>query len=690
MDTILLDTKHQICWLSYDYLQNNGILKDTINKWSIREVSERKYLNGRAYINYDTIPEPTRKKLPSKEEIKAEYNRQRIRDLEVWFTDELQTAYKSPRTVEWANIILNDETYSRLKREEITECARRAAVVERAAYIQDHTTRQGALIALFYAYCSLFPNDYSMKNRFCMALKQAREKGVLSVVIDKRRFRKLPPKYTGVYYALAEGILGDRRAFDIPMCHEMLEEACISLDLKTPSVDWLKRYYKTNRNRIDTERLGKTAYEKKNGLYAKIIPALHRNSQWLLDGWEIPIYGKRPNVKGGWELYFKYVLIAVMDAHSRKIIGYEIAESENTVSILEALERAVKTTGVLPYEIVTDNHAFNKTCEAANVKAAFDKIGVSWTVDSNPRRKAILERAFRTLGDKHFKKHYGYIGQGVKTKMETGRTQQELIDEYTKNSSRFLTFEQIAAVTVSVIADYNSKSKKSLGESPDTRYEKSEQPNCFPVDEFTLAALFCKQTEYKVVHGQITIKRGMNTYEYQLPSAYSSQWNGRTAGVRYSDLERIYLYDPETNDPICSMEPKTEIHGAKADRTEEDMKNLYKNSGRIKGNNAKDRKRKDAIFNEADTINPDAIDTINKVKAPKDLVRQLGHDKELRKLVTDRGINIAKITEFPKTDMIECKRVKKKENKSPFAPKGEVEISILNMEKLAGVRGSRQ
>jgi hypothetical protein len=682
MIDIYLDSNGQAVWLSYEYLQSKEILRDTINKWSTRDICTRMYLNGRAYIKYDTIPEPTRAKLLTMEGIRAEYNRKKIENTVYIFTKELQAAYKSMQFPVYVREIQSNTENSKLKDEQVREFARKACVIEHVLWLHQEYHRPNKLEALFYAYSSIYPNDYSMKNRFCMMLKKAREEGILSVAIDKRIFRELAPKYTAVHIQLAEAFLSDSRNFSIRACHEKIVDACNELNMSAPSFWWVRDYYRANKQFIDTERFGKANHEKENGLYAKIIPAKNRNTQWQMDGWEIPIYGKRLNNKGGWEIYCKYVLVAVMDAHSRKMIGYCVAESENTAAILKALEIAVKNTGVLPFEIVADNHSFNKTKEAAHIKAAMDKIGVKWTVDSNPRRKAILERSFRTLGEMHFKDEYGYIGQGVRSKMKGGRMPQELIDEYTKNQSRFLTWEQITTITMRCILDYNAKEKPTTKQSPNQRYELSKDKCSYAVSEFTRMSLFCKQSEFKVQHGQITIKRGMYTYEYQIPSAYSTPYNGKTVGVLYHDFDEIYLFDLETNEPICSVKEKNEIHGAAGDQSETDTQNLYKNTGRMKGNQSKECKRKNAIDNGADTINPNAIDTINKIKTPKELVKTLEQNKELQKLVIEQDVNTAKVTDLPEISAIKYKRanIKDNANKSPFAPKNIAEIGKIVIE----------
>jgi hypothetical protein len=71
-----------------------------------------------------------------------------------------------------------------------------------------------------------------------------------------------------------------------------------------------------------------------------------------------------------------------------------------------------------------------------------------------PRRKAILEPAFRTLGENHCKKCFGYLGQGVKSRSKYAVTQQELKDIYNKPGNA-PDFNRVVATTVCVVDEYN-------------------------------------------------------------------------------------------------------------------------------------------------------------------------------------------------------------------------------------------
>lgn len=210
-------------------------------------------------------------------------------------------------------------------------------------------------------------------------------------------------------------------------------------------------------------------------------------------------------------------------------------------------------------------------------------LGVTWTVDSNPKRKAILEKTFRMLGENHLKECFGYIGGGIKSRKKNTVTQQELKDIYSKPEN-MLGYDQLCAIVCTAIHTYNTSVRKSLGVSPEERYSKSEQPHSIKADEFTYLPLFHHQTAHKIANGQITIRRGLHKYEYQLPAKYSAEYNGKQVGVVYANLDEIYLFDLKTERGICSVEQKIAIHGALANQTQADHDNLMRNTGRIKGN----------------------------------------------------------------------------------------------------------
>jgi hypothetical protein len=280
-DLIYIDVKHQVYWLSYGYFIKHGIPEDSFMNWSKRDVCERKYIDGRVYINYDTIPEPSRLKLPDREGIEQEYKRLKYINDEDRYFKWLKEVYEGMRVGFWRNQILS--LYPELSNEKLLEFARRASVFEETVRI--HTAlfrRESANSALFHALNRIFPDKgYTHMSRFCMTIEKARREGVLSVAVDTRSLRKVKPRYKEDYQALALALLSDPRAFDVVDCYDMFVEGCQYMKVdKIPSWDWFRLYWRKNQDIIRPGRDGKTVHDKETANYAKIIPA----RMWVISG----------------------------------------------------------------------------------------------------------------------------------------------------------------------------------------------------------------------------------------------------------------------------------------------------------------------------------------------------------------------------------------------------------------------
>jgi len=72
-------------------------------------------------------------------------------------------------------------------------------------------------------------------------------------------------------------------------------------------------------------------------------------------------------------------IFVVLDACTRRIIGFDITTTgEDRFMVMNALKMAIRYTGYIPYEIVSDNFSANKTEEIKNVQAELQKFGTKW------------------------------------------------------------------------------------------------------------------------------------------------------------------------------------------------------------------------------------------------------------------------------------------------------------------------
>jgi hypothetical protein len=223
--TIYIDYKNATYWLCYEWFLKHDVLETTISQWSKRDNCRRRMIDGRAYIDYDSVPERTRVKLPTKAEIRKEQSEAYTKETEQTFIELLEAAKTDIRNGHWRNEI--KAAYPALKWEKVVEFARRATVFEEVLRIDSLIRQNGREHgALFRAFNHVFPEKgYSQKPRFYMAMTKAKEQGIVSVAVDTRALRNDGSPYKEDYRGLAMAILGDRRAFPVVDCYDMFIEA---------------------------------------------------------------------------------------------------------------------------------------------------------------------------------------------------------------------------------------------------------------------------------------------------------------------------------------------------------------------------------------------------------------------------------------------------------------------------------
>lgn len=125
-------------------------------------------------------------------------------------------------------------------------------------------------------------------------------------------------------------------------------------------------------------------------------------------------------------------LFVVMDVHSRKIVGYSTGKTENHTLAIDALRKAVETTGYLPFEIVSDNGSCFKHEKFKILEQYIAIFGSNFRrhKPDSPREKAHVERFFSTFQTVICKGKPGYIGEGIKSRREEGRPAKEVLGKH--------------------------------------------------------------------------------------------------------------------------------------------------------------------------------------------------------------------------------------------------------------------
>lgn len=664
-----METSKKELYVSYSFLLSKNISQNTIDNWRKRGLSIVKKIGINAYILYDSIPAPTREKLPSKEAIIKELERKRDEDSIDYFYEILYKAKEN-------NFSLYRDVYSKhFNDERVVEYSKKHAVIEEILTIRYEYKEEGTRCPsrdIWKAYCRIYPEDY-VYEYFLNIMKKAENEGIERILI--KQSVPVKRKFDVRYTKMIIDCLSSKKKYNQPQIFDKICKACEKKGWEKPSLSWVKLkirdYYLFGgaRDGVNYEFYNRRPY-------LGVLNAQNANSQWQIDGWRLPFYMK------GFETL---TLFWVIDSYSKKVLGSFIDSSENTETILKGLASAVKETGVLPFEIVSDNHSFNQTKEAQDFKERLSKIGVTWTVSMNPRRKSNVERSFRTFGDDFCKNEYGYIGQGIKTRMKNGKPSQEYIDKAVKNP---LTREQIVLIAGRCIEEYNNKIG-SDGKSPNMRYEEavndeSRKKKSFAVSDLDVLSLFIRRSEAIARRGQITIERGGVKYEYVMNAKQYVKYNNKRFGIRYASFDQIYIYDIDTDKFLDCLQRKKYAHGALADQTEDDIKLINKHSGRLRGIENAIKKEQEKIYKEAVSIDPDAAYIMNPLLTPKADFEEYKRNGNLMRFADRHGIRPEDVPEIN----VECEKEtkepeyrKRRKAESPFHCEKRMAIDLSSLDE---------
>ena len=646
--------KHKDCfYISHKWLVSIGIKETTIGNWTERNQSVVIYDNNYAYVLYDSIPAPTRAKLPSRETLERLYKDSQIDQLTQKYFREMEYAQNR-------NFPAHIELYKQIgvKFDDRAAYAKKHAVWEviLSYYSEDGLVHD--LRELHRAYDMLYPGQY-IYNSMSRAIKKAKEEGIENILVKKHGGGR-KKDFDAVVDAWVMQALSSGKKYSRVKIHKIVCELCEETGRKTPSLTTIKDKVKELLPLVNEGRTGKDSHFYNKLPYQGIQKAENSNDSWQLDGWRLPFYMKD---------FGTLTLFWVLDACSGKVVGYHIAKSENTETILKGVEDAVTNTGCLPFEILSDNHSFNQTSEAKYFKENIGKLGCTWNVSSNPRRKALVERSFKTLGEQLCKDEYGYIGEGLLTKNPDGRPSQELIDKYTR-SGGWLTEEQIKLIAIKLVDAYNNRTDKE-GKTPVVKYKEHKQADTIKVDKLDCLRLFVRESEYTVRRGQINIERAGVVYEFQLNKEQYLSLNDKKVRVRYNDFEEIYLFDIETDEAIGSVPRKQYAHGAMINRTEEDKQKYFNHKGRLNGIKNGIKQRQIDILKRAEAIDPDAAYRMNAKLTPKSDFEEFKQNRELRKRAEKMGINIDTVPDIPvfcESNVIDLEKERQRKDKRREQP----------------------
>lgn len=167
-------------YLSYEWIINQGISRNSIDNWVKRGQAIITKRDGRAFVYYESIPAPTRAKLPSKESIIRMQQKERDERYIQGMYERLLPA-KENLYPTYRDIYLK---YN-LSPEKVLEYSQKHAVLEEVLTIKDECLEEKCRFPLrdvWQAFCKIYPNWYVYES-FCLAIKTCINGGIERLLI---------------------------------------------------------------------------------------------------------------------------------------------------------------------------------------------------------------------------------------------------------------------------------------------------------------------------------------------------------------------------------------------------------------------------------------------------------------------------------------------------------------------------
>lgn len=284
------------------------------------------------------------------------------------------------------------------------------------------------------------------------------------------------------------------------------------------------------------------------------------NEIWEIDGARIPFCCE---ISGQPEFLDVVIIIDVL---SKRILGHSLGRNENSEMIKNAVQNAIRNSEYIPCEIVHDKHTPFFSKEILFLKEKMALLGINWrsTNADSPNEKGTVERVFSTLNTTHFRKLYGYTGEGIKSKREFSLPSQEAIIEYRKKENLY-SLNQISILLEETFIEYNNESVNGRP-SPVSIYKQSVssvtkfvQKKIQPED---YAYLFFEENLYKIRRSMITFNRDEKRLNYTLPVKWRNKLNGTKVRVYYdsNNYKNIHLFSSRKEKEFyCSLEQDMKI-----------------------------------------------------------------------------------------------------------------------------------
>lgn len=318
------------------------------------------------------------------------------------------------------------------------------------------------------------------------------------------------------------------------------------------------------KNKYMKSRFGKKFAQNNLVPYSYFNPPKENGVLWEIDGTRLQFLCKYENGEINRLSFF-----VVLDAYSKKIIGYSFGNSENTEMIIDALRMACLSTKYLPSEILHDNASSFSSERMIELISYSKLLGTIWRSIrvGNSRDNGYVERFFGVFQESFCKKCNGYFGDGIKSKNPNGRPAPEELEKYSKKGM-IRTKEELIELIVNLINQYN-KSRRRKKKSPNELSSEESSKHIIKLNTIKYVQLFWPKREITVRNSAIIFTVHKELYRYNIYSSkIGLKVNGTKVMVRYNPekMTKILIFDLKTDQYLTTLNQFKLIPKAQVER----------------------------------------------------------------------------------------------------------------------------
>lgn len=486
-------------------------------------------------------------------------------------------------------------------------------------------------------------NSYNAFANYLTKLRSAIKQGKsFESIMVSNYGKKCRKKTTEFHKTVALQLLCNEQHFSYPVVTDLLNHHCIIEGVPTVTESYIKLLMSPKgafRKLVDAHRNGLKRFNDEMATYTIRREVEYPANTWMIDGTPLQFFcWNEARTK-----ILRLNLFVVIDACTRKIVGFDIARSEDKFNILSAIKLAVKNEGHLPDEIVSDNFSANKTEEVKDLQKQMNSLGCYWRFSrvGNAQDKGMVERFFGTFQTMHCSLYQDYLGEGITSKRDNRPSKEFMLEHAKKNG--YATYNEMMLRISTAIGAYNQQERKNLG-IPNKMYSELPKPNAKPLDAFKTAILFWNKTSNTIRRSMVKITVRKVNYFYDIPTNELKLELHRTkVTVRYDekDMSSVMLFNYKTDTPICECTQVERVAGSSVERTERDEHLTLVRSAKNKSFKKYLKDTKQAIIDKGlEQIGKKSLPILHPASLEKHQIQALESANLHKLFAQEKGLNI--------------------------------------------------